>query len=87
MALLVVYNPVCGNSSGKDIVDTHVLPLLVAQGRHPDKVAETEHPGHAGTIVLANGPRIRVVDTFAQITSSSSESAVLIVSDHEPLYT
>ncbi|KAL1743291.1 hypothetical protein HDZ31DRAFT_74967 [Schizophyllum fasciatum] len=40
--LLVIYNPACGDKSGKDFVDAHVLPLLADAGRTPDAVVATD---------------------------------------------
>ncbi|TFY72398.1 hypothetical protein EVG20_g637 [Dentipellis fragilis] len=50
--LAVVVNPVCGACRGKQLAQDHVLPLLASHGRHPDLYAETECPGHAGTLLI-----------------------------------
>ena len=52
MPLLVLYNPVSGNSSGKQIVEEHILPLLSKHGKVADRVVSTERPGHAGSLVV-----------------------------------
>jgi diacylglycerol kinase family enzyme len=50
--LIVVINPVCGSSEGKQFVDEHVLPALEAGLSPPTAVYTTERIGHAGDIVL-----------------------------------
>src|SRR5436305_8204010 len=52
MAVIAVYNPVCGNGTAKPFFDEHVLPLLSASDKAPDKVAGTESPGHAGSLIV-----------------------------------
>ncbi|KAJ7135042.1 hypothetical protein C8R43DRAFT_1072936 [Mycena crocata] len=52
MALLVLYNPVCGDSTAKAFFDGHVLPLLQRSGKVINKVAATEHSGHAGKLLV-----------------------------------
>ncbi|KAJ7098175.1 hypothetical protein B0H15DRAFT_920823 [Mycena belliarum] len=52
MPLLVLYNPVCGDSAAKVFFSDHVLPLLQTHGKVVDKVVATEHPGHAGTALV-----------------------------------
>ncbi|KAI0315535.1 hypothetical protein OF83DRAFT_346993 [Amylostereum chailletii] len=52
MALLVIYNPVCGSSSGQQIAESQVLPLLHKHDKVPDKVVRTESSRHAGEIVV-----------------------------------
>ncbi|KAH9001675.1 ATP-NAD kinase-like domain-containing protein [Lactarius akahatsu] len=53
MPLIVVYNPVCGDRKGAQLTTETVLPLLTSRGLTPDKVAATEHAGHAGTLLLS----------------------------------
>ncbi|TDL25065.1 hypothetical protein BD410DRAFT_77866 [Rickenella mellea] len=48
MPLLLVSNPVCGNGTGHQFVQQHVVPLLEAAGHKVDKVVVTTEPGHAG---------------------------------------
>ncbi|KAJ7470493.1 hypothetical protein FB451DRAFT_1176499 [Mycena latifolia] len=52
MPLLVLYNPVCGDSTAKSFFDEHVLPLLQNSGKVVDKLVSTEHPGHAGKVLV-----------------------------------
>ncbi|KAJ7489967.1 ATP-NAD kinase-like domain-containing protein [Mycena galericulata] len=52
MALLVLYNPVCGDSTAKSFFDAHVLPRLESSGKVVDQLVATEHPGHAGKILV-----------------------------------
>ncbi|KAI0086672.1 hypothetical protein BDY19DRAFT_908095 [Irpex rosettiformis] len=59
--LLVVYNPVCGQSKAKVFFNDHVVPMLQGSGYDPDTLYETRHPGHAGEIIVdhlkkAHGP-------------------------------
>ncbi|KAI9446856.1 ATP-NAD kinase-like domain-containing protein [Lactarius indigo] len=53
MPLIVVYNPACGDRKGAQLTTESVLPLLTSHGLTPDKVAATEHAGHAGTLLLS----------------------------------
>ncbi|VDB86968.1 unnamed protein product [Peniophora sp. CBMAI 1063] len=76
MTLLVVYNPVSGNSSGREIVDGQVLPLLKTRGVEPDKVIGTEHVGHAGTIVA----------DFASASPANSDLNIVLVSGDGTLH-
>lgn len=50
--ILVLYNPVCGDKSAKDFVETHVLPRLERSGMVPSAVVATQGVGHAGTVVV-----------------------------------
>ncbi|KAJ6547283.1 ATP-NAD kinase-like domain-containing protein [Mycena capillaripes] len=52
MPLLVLYNPVCGDSTAESFFNAHVLPLLKDSGKVVDKVAATEHPNHAGEVLV-----------------------------------
>ena len=45
---LVIYNPVGGDSTAKQFVEGHVLPLLKTSDVPITKIVETEHAGHAG---------------------------------------
>lgn len=53
MPLVVVYNPVSGDRNGAQLTTETILPLLTSHGLTPDKVAATEHAGHAGTLLLS----------------------------------
>ena len=46
---LVIYNPVGGDSTAKQFVQDHVLPLLKTSDVPIAKIVETEHAGHAGS--------------------------------------
>ncbi|THH05535.1 hypothetical protein EW146_g9876 [Bondarzewia mesenterica] len=52
MPLLVLYNPVSGSASGKQITEQRVLPLLAEHHKIADQISSTEHAGHAGQLVL-----------------------------------
>ncbi|KAF7338525.1 Sphingoid long chain base kinase 4 [Mycena venus] len=52
MPLLVLYNPACGDGTAKSFFDEHVLPLLQNSGKVVDKVVATEHPNHAGEVLV-----------------------------------
>lgn len=49
---LVVYNPVGGDSTAKEFVEAHVLPLLKTNDVSIFGIVETEHAGHAGTVAF-----------------------------------
>jgi len=59
---LVIYNPVGGDSSAKQFIEDHVLPLLKASDIPTAKIVETDHAGHAGSAAFefvdstASGP-------------------------------
>lgn len=50
--LLVLYNPVCGHGQAKALFDETIVPLLRKHNKDPSKIVATEHPGHAGEVVL-----------------------------------
>ncbi|KAF5386969.1 hypothetical protein D9615_001772 [Tricholomella constricta] len=52
MPLIAIYNPVCGDGNAKQFFDQHVFPLLLHHGKTIDRVAATEHAGHAGQILI-----------------------------------
>ncbi|KAF8061035.1 ATP-NAD kinase-like domain-containing protein [Lyophyllum atratum] len=52
MSLLAIYNPVCGDGNAKLFFDQHVLPLLSQHGKTVDTLVATEHPGHAGQLLV-----------------------------------
>jgi len=64
---LVIYNPVGGDSTAKQFIEDHVLPLLKTSDVPIAKVVETSHAGHAGTAALefvdstVSGPRDIIV--------------------------
>ncbi|KAG9318359.1 ATP-NAD kinase-like domain-containing protein [Chiua virens] len=52
MTLIVVYNPVCGDSTAEQFIHAHVIPRLHSAGRIPTEIIRTRAPGHAGIEVL-----------------------------------
>ncbi|CAK5264071.1 unnamed protein product, partial [Mycena citricolor] len=52
MTILAIYNPAAGAGTAKSFFEDHVLPLLASHGKTVDKVVGTEHPGHAGEILV-----------------------------------
>ncbi|EGO21644.1 hypothetical protein SERLADRAFT_474295, partial [Serpula lacrymans var. lacrymans S7.9] len=52
MSALVVYNPVCGDSTAHTFFQEHVLPLLHEHSIATPHIILTERPGHAGTAVV-----------------------------------
>lgn len=65
--LIVIYNPVCGDRTGKLFFEEQILPFLAAQGHEPELVVETTHEGHAG----------KAASTFVRDHSSEVVSIVL----------
>jgi hypothetical protein len=53
MPILVVYNPVCGDSTAEQLFDAHVIPRLHAANRLPTEIIRTRAPGDAGIEVLS----------------------------------
>ncbi|KAI9510381.1 ATP-NAD kinase-like domain-containing protein [Russula earlei] len=53
MPLIVVYNPASGDRTAAKLTTESILPLLASHDIIPDKIAATEHPGHASTLLLA----------------------------------
>jgi len=49
---LVIYNPVGGDSTAKQFVEAHLLPLLKTSDVPIAKIVETDHAGHAGTVAF-----------------------------------
>lgn len=49
---LIIYNPVGGDSTAKQFVEAHLLPLLKTNDVSIARVVETEHAGHAGTVAF-----------------------------------
>lgn len=49
---LVIYNPAAGDSTAKQFVYAHVLPLLKTEGVSTPRIVETERAGHAGTVAF-----------------------------------
>ena len=52
MSLLVVYNPVCGDSTAEQFFNAHVIPRLHAESPIPTEIVRTCAPGDAGIKVL-----------------------------------
>ncbi|TFY82572.1 hypothetical protein EWM64_g1432, partial [Hericium alpestre] len=75
--LLLIYNPVSGPSSGAQITQGRVLPLLTSHGRTPDLVAATEHIGHAGQIA---------VDTISKADNTDERITVVLISGDGTLH-
>jgi len=48
----VIYNPVGGDSTAKQFVEGHVLPLLKTSDVPIVKIVQTEHAGHAGAVAF-----------------------------------
>jgi hypothetical protein len=49
---LVIFNPAGGDSTAKQFVEDHVLPLLKTSDVPIAKIVETERAGHAGTVAF-----------------------------------
>jgi hypothetical protein len=72
MPLLVVYNPVSGTSSGKEITEHWVVPLLAQHGIIPDQIVGTQQAGHAGEIVI---------EFLSQIADGAEATLILVSGD------
>ncbi|TFK93165.1 hypothetical protein K466DRAFT_479245 [Polyporus arcularius HHB13444] len=77
MPLLVVYNPVSGDSSGRALFKDHVIPLLKQKNVTPDHVEETTGPGHVGTLVA---------DFLASLPDSTQTVSVVLGSGDGTLH-
>ncbi len=75
MSLIVIYNPVCGDRTATKLTTDTILPLLATHKITPDKVAGTEHAGHAGELLLS------YIDALAPSTRSEPITLVLISGD------
>ena len=75
MSLIVVSNPVSGDHSAVSLTTERILPLLAAHNIVPDKVAVTEHVGHAGTLLLS------YIDSLAPSTRADGITLVLVSGD------
>ncbi|KAH0830467.1 ATP-NAD kinase-like domain-containing protein [Lanmaoa asiatica] len=53
MSLLLIYNPVCGDSTAEQFFNTHVVPRLQTANRIPTEIIRTRAPGDAGIEVLS----------------------------------
>ena len=53
MPILVVYNPVSGDSTAEQFFNTHVIPRLHAANRPPTEIIRTRAPGDAGIEALS----------------------------------
>ena len=73
MPLLVIYNPVCGPGTARSLFEDTIIPLIVEQGHHPDRIEETTHEGHAGEIVL---DFLRSVDGPVSIVLGSGDGTL-----------
>jgi hypothetical protein len=78
MPLIVVYNPVSGDRTAAKLTTDTILPLLAAHNVIPDKVAATEHAGHAGTLLLS------YIDSLA--VSVRAEITLVLVSGDGTLH-
>lgn len=52
MSLLLIYNPVCGDSTAEHFFNTHVISRLHAANRIPTEIVRTSAAGDAGIKVL-----------------------------------
>ncbi|RDB24031.1 Sphingoid long chain base kinase 4 [Hypsizygus marmoreus] len=52
MPILAIYNPVSGDGTAKAFFHDHVIPLLEQRGKAVERIAATEHAGHAGEILV-----------------------------------
>ncbi|KAI0303451.1 ATP-NAD kinase-like domain-containing protein [Multifurca ochricompacta] len=75
MPLIVVYNPVSGDRSGSKLATETIVPLLISHSIVPDKVAATEYPGHAGTLLLS------YIDSLTPSSRTEGITLVLISGD------
>ncbi|KAI0290479.1 ATP-NAD kinase-like domain-containing protein [Russula brevipes] len=75
MPLIVLYNPESGGRTGAKLTTETILPLLASHNVTPDKVAATEHAGHAGTILLS------YIDGLAPSTRAEGVTLVLVSGD------
>ncbi|KAG8217405.1 ATP-NAD kinase-like domain-containing protein [Butyriboletus roseoflavus] len=53
MSLLLIYNPVCGDSTAEQFFTTHVITHLHTANRIPTEIVRTRAPGDAGIQVLS----------------------------------
>jgi Diacylglycerol kinase catalytic domain len=75
MPLIVIYNPVSGDHAAAKLTTESILPLLASHDIVPDKVAATEHVGHAGTLLLS------YIDGLAPSAHTEGITLVLISGD------
>ena len=52
MSVIVVYNPVCGDSTAEQFFNAHVIPRLKSANQIPSEIIRTRAPGDAGEVVL-----------------------------------
>ena len=75
MPLIIISNPVSGDHSAVNLTTETILPLLASHDIVPDKVAVTEHVGHAGTLILS------YIDGLAPSTRADGITLVLVSGD------
>jgi len=75
MPLIVIYNPVSGDRTAANLTTERILPLLVSHDIVPDKVAATEHVGHAGTLLLS------YIDSLLPATRADGITLILVSGD------
>ncbi len=75
MPLIVIYNPVSGDRTAAKLTTDVILPLLATHNLTPDRVAATEHAGHAGEILLS------YIDSLALSTRTEPITLVLASGD------
>ena len=75
MPLFVIYNPVSGDRTAAKLTTDTILPLLISHEVTPDKVAATEHAGHAGTLLLS------YIDSLSASARTEGITLVLVSGD------
>jgi len=75
MPLIVVYNPVSGDRTAAKLTTETILPLLASHKVTTDKVAATEHAGHAGTLLLS------YIDSLSPSARAEGITLVLVSGD------
>ena len=80
MPLVVIYNPVSGDRAAAKVTTDTILPLLAAHNIIPDKVAATEHAGHAGTLLLS------YIDSLAPSIRRAEPLTLVLVSGDGTLH-
>ncbi|KAF6764926.1 ATP-NAD kinase-like domain-containing protein [Ephemerocybe angulata] len=76
MPLIAIYNPACGDKTGKPTFLLYVLPLLFGKGITVDRKVETTHEGHAA----------EAVSEFAKQHSGSAELTIVLGSGDGTLH-
>ena len=75
MPLIVIYNPVSGDRTAAKLTTDTIIPLLATHNVTPDKVAATEHVGHAGGLILS------YIDSLAPSTGTEPITLILVSGD------